>query len=194
MNIPPIIAAGDSPSWDDHSFFDNERNSISSANYTLKYSFRGAVGGCDVTATSRGSGWTASLSAVQTAAMNAGAIAILMFWQAYATGTAGRLLAGEGRLQVKPNLATLDVSMAFDGTSPAEKILAAIETEIAGRLAGNATIEYTIGTRSLKKEPMANLLSLRQTYKLIVLRERRRDNIKNGLGNPSRVGVRFGGK
>ena len=70
-------------------------------------------------------------------------------------------------------------------------MLDAIETLIESKGAADV-IEYTIGNRSLKKEPMAALLELQSRYQLIVSRERRAQQIANGLGNPQRLGVRFG--
>ena len=194
MKIPAIITAGDSATWLDVPFNDAQGNGVNSGTYTLKYSFRGPIGtaGIDLTATASGNGWSTTLSTTQSAAMNVGAVSQTWYWQAYATATGVRLTAGEGTLFVKPNLSGLTIgSTTYDGTSPAEKILAAIEAEILARATGGMTVEYTIGNRSLKKEPMAGLLTLRSQYRLTVSRERRAQAIANGLGNPGRVGVRF---
>jgi hypothetical protein len=189
MRIPSIITAGDTAQWSDVAFQDGLGNSVSGADYALAYSFRGPGTVLDLAGVPSGTGWAFTLSAAQSAAMNAGPANAIWYWQAAATKGSVRLTAGDGTLTVKPNLAAL--TGTYDGTSQAEKILAAIQTEINARLTGGATVEYTIGTRSLKKEPLASLMTLRSQYLSIVSRERRLQAIKNGLGNPGRVGVRF---
>ncbi|MEO8804648.1 MAG: hypothetical protein ABI433_01085 [Burkholderiaceae bacterium] len=194
MNIPGILVAGDSLTWVDYAFGDALGASVDAGAYSLAYSFRGpvAAAGLDVVGTPRGTGWSFTLTTAQSAAMNVGATPQTWYWQASATKAGARVTAGDGSLYVKPNLAGLTAgSSLFDGTSPAEKILAAIEAEITARATGGMTLEYTIGNRSLKKEPIGALLALRTSYKLIVSRERRGQQIANGLGNPGRVGVRF---
>jgi len=194
MRIPGILTAGDSLSWTDYAFGDSLGVVVDSSSYTLTYSFRGpaAAGGVDIVGTAKGSGWTFTITPTQSAAFNTGSTPLTWYWQAAATKAGVRVTAGDGSLFVKPNLAGLTAGSAtFDGTSQAEKILAAIEAEISARATGGMTLEYTIGNRSLKKEPMNALLQLRSTYKMIVARERRAQQIANGLGNPGRVGVRF---
>lgn len=92
-----------------------------------------------------------------------------------------------------PNLAALASSAAFDGRSQAETDLAAVRAEITARISGGATLEYTIGSRSLKKEPMTALVEIEQRCLRIVARERRAAGAANGLGNPGRISVRFTG-
>ena len=194
MKIPGTLTAGDSLTWVDYAFGDALGASVDSSAYSLAYSFRGpvAAAGLDVVGTPSGTGWSFVLTTAQSAAMNVGATPQTWYWQASATKAGVRVTAGDGSLWVKPNLAGLAAgSTLFDGTSAAEKILAAIETEITARATGGMTVEYTIGNRSLKKEPITALLTLRSQYKLIVSRERRGQQIANGLGNPGRVGVRF---
>lgn len=190
MKIPSLITAGDSVSWTDYAFPDPQGASVGSIDYTLTYSFRGPGTPLDLTGTSQGTGWLFNMTAAQSALFNAGNGNLTWFWQAYAVKALVRVTAGDGTLVVKPNFSVI-TSTTFDASSQAEKILKAIEAEIQARIDGGATVEYTIGTRSLKKEPLAELLKLRSSYRNIVSRERRSQMIKNGLGNPSRVGVRF---
>lgn len=192
MKIPAQIVAGDTITWRDVAFTDSSGNSVDSTAYTLQYSLRGPAAGVDVVATANGNGWQTQLTSVASAALNKGASALTWYWHAVATASGGvRVTAGDGVLLVKPNIANVGVSLPFDGTSQAEKDLAAVRGQISARIKGDATLEYTIGNRSLKKEPMANLLTIEQRCLRIVARERRAQAIKNGLGNPGRVGVRF---
>ncbi len=190
MRIPSSIIAGDSAQWQDLAFQDGLGANVGSADYTLSYALRGPYAAQDLGGTAFGTGWQFSLSTAASAALNTSSSNAVWYWQAVATKAGVRLTAGDGTLVVKPNLVALNAT-PFDGSSQAEKILTAIENEVQARITGGATLEYTIGTRSLKKEPMAELLKLRSAYRNIVARERRGQMIKNGLGNPARVGVRF---
>lgn len=191
MRIPAFITAGDSATWIDYAFNNALGDSIDATAYTLAYSFRGPLPtGLDLTGSVTGTAWTFTLTTAQSAALNAGAASAVWFWQAYATKAGVRLTAGEGQLVVRPNLAGIS-AVTFDGRSQAEQVLSTVEAAIAARVNGDFTIEYTIGTRSLKREPMANLIQLRDKYRFIVSRQRKAQMIANGLGNPTRLGVRF---
>ncbi len=192
MKIPAKITAGDTVSWTEDATAAADGTSIGSADYGLSFSFRGTGSGINVTGSASGTGWQLSLNATQTAAMNTTGALAQWYWQAYATKTSDstRRQVGDGRLIVLPNFAAL-TDNAFDGRSQAEKNLAAIETEINARITGSLTVEYTIGNRSLKKEPMTELLKLRSNLRLQVARERAAQSAANGLGNPSVAGIRF---
>lgn len=192
MRIPPFITAGDSAAWIDYPFADALGNPVDATAYTLSYSLRGpsAVGNVDITGSAQGTGWSFALTTAQSAALNTGTTVATWYWQAYAAKAGVRLTAGEGQLVVRPNLAGIGAA-TFDGRSQAEQILSTVEAAIAARINGDAVTEYTIGSRSLKKEPMAELIKLRDRYRLIVSRQRKAQQIANGLGNPSRLGVRF---
>jgi hypothetical protein len=193
MRIPAILTAGDSAAWVDYAFGDPlNGGSIDASSYTLSYSIRGPIAAAqlDLPGTASGTSWAFALTSAQSAAFNDSASPLKWFWQAYATKSGARVTAGQGVLLVRPNLAGFS-NAKFDGRSQAEQNLAAIEAEISARITGGATIEYTIGTRSLKKEPMAALMQLRSQYRLTVSRERRAQAIANGLGNPQKLGIRF---
>lgn len=190
MNIPNIITAGDTPSWVDNPFTDGLGASVDSSAYALTYSLRGADAAAkqDLVGTPSGTGWQLTLGQAASAAFNTGTINTRWYWVARATKAGVTLTAGEGVLVVKPNLATVNT---FDGRSTAEQVLSTVEAAILARTNGDMVTEYTIGSRSLKKEPMTALLQMRDKYRLIVSRERKAQAIKNGLGNPTRLGVRF---
>lgn len=193
MRIPSLITAGDSASWIDVAFADPAGSPVDSGSYSLAYSFRGpqATGGIDVTGTARGTGWALALTAAQSAAFNTGATPLTWYWQAVATKSGARITAGTGTLLVKPNLVALAANASFDGRSQAEQDLAAVRAEMSARITGGATVEYTIGNRSLKKEPMKELIAMEQRCLRIVARERKAAAAANGLGSSSRLGVRF---
>lgn len=194
MKIPTLITAGDSAGWVDSAFADSAGNAItSSGGWALSYSLRGpqASGGIDVAGSAQGTGWSVALTAAQTAALNTGTASLVWSWQAVATKGPARVTAGIGTLKVLPNLAALSAATLYDGRSLAEQQLDAIRAEISARINGGATLEYTIGSRSLKKEPMAALVLLEQRCLRIIAREKRAQSAANGLGNPKRLAVRF---
>ena len=193
MRIPSIITAGDTSTWIDTAFADGQGTLVDSGSYALTYSFRGPItgGNVDVNGTAKGTGWSVSLTSAQTAAMNNLAAAQTWYWQAFATKSGARVTAGTGTLLVRPNVAGLATNAVFDGRSQAEQDLSAIRAEMTARISGGATLEYTIGNRSLKKEPMSELIAMEQRCLRIIAREKRAAAAANGLGNPGRIGVRF---
>jgi hypothetical protein len=189
MNIPLILAAGDSASWTDTSFRTGDGKTVSSGEYSLSYSLRGGGAGVDLAAIASGAGWSTSISTEQSAALNTSASNAIWYWQAYASKAGERVLAGEGTLTIKPNFA--DLTGTFDGRTPAERDLDAVKAEISSRINGGATLEYSIGTRSLKKEPIAALMALQDRLQMAVNRQKAAQRIANGQGNPGKVLVRF---
>lgn len=192
MRIPARITAGDTVTWSEFALQSAFGAPINSGAYVLSFSFRGPVqaSGFDITGTANGGGWDMSISAGESGGMNAGTDVARWFWQAYATASSQRQTVGKGVLLVEPNLMGL-TGAAFDGRSKAEQILTQIDNTILARTTGGAVQEYTIGTRSLKYMPMADLLALKSRYQTIVARERKAQRLKNGLGSPDRIGVRF---
>jgi len=193
MRIPSVINAGDSIGWTDYSLTDSKGAPVDSGSYTLTYAFRGTVaaGNFDLAGTPSGTGWTFAMSIAQSTALNTGATALTWYWQAVATKSQVRVTAGTGTLLAQPNVAGMATEGTFDGRSQAEKDLAAIRAEMSARITGGATLEYTVGSRSLKKEPMAALVAMEQRCLRIVARERRASAGANGLGYSGRLGVRF---
>lgn len=194
MRIPSKITAGDAPSWTDVPLTLADGTNIGPATHTLAYSFRGPVqtANIDISSTVSGGGWLASLSAIQTAAFNTGNVPSVWYWQAYATeiATSKRTTVGDGQLTVKPNLAGLTTSV-FDGRTQNERDLAAVKAAISARVSGGMVLDYTIGSRNLKKEPVTALLALESRLKILVAREKNAQALANGLGNPGKSFVRF---
>ena len=196
MKILPQFAAGDSVTWLDDPFEALQGLSvipITSGSYALSYSLRGpTTGGLDLTGTAQGSGWQFTITPAQSAALNTGTTFVKWYWQAYATATGVRYQAGAGEIRVDPNFAALSAGAIYDGRSAEEIALANIKAEIAQRITGGGVIKYTIGNRSLEKEKMQDLLALQSRYEVIVARQKTRDAVRNGQGNPSKTFIRFG--
>jgi enamine deaminase RidA (YjgF/YER057c/UK114 family) len=192
MRIPYRITAGDTVNWTEFALTDPQGNAVTSADYTLTFSIRGPVAltpPLDVGGTPNGTGWDFTITTAQTASLNATNKPALWYWQATAVNGPVQLIMGSGQLGVAPNLAA--IAGVLDGRSNAKQILDQIETTIQARLSGNGVQEYTIGGRATKYMNMADLLALRSHYQLIVANERRAERLKNGLGAPDRIGVRF---
>lgn len=191
MEIPAIIVQGDTITWRDTPTQDNLGNSISSPLWTLTWYFAGHGHNLTVVSTAYSGGWETSLTSVQTAGLTVTTLTKQPYsWQATASYGASKVTIGTGMLHVEQNLAT--AANNYDGRTQSEIDLAAVQAEIRARISGGMTIEYEIGSRRLKKEPMTALLELESRLKMIVSKERQAQSIANGLGDPRNTFVRFG--
>lgn len=186
MKIPGEITAGDSISWDDSPTVNNLGDRIApDTSWTLKYDLRQTgVTNLTLTAATQGDGWRTTLSAAQSAAYAAGVV----YWQAYATNGSDRITLGAGQVQIKINLAAAANTVEF--RSQSQQDLEAVEAAIRALVSGGVK-SYTIGGRSVTKSDLAELIVWRDRVKLMVTNEKKADRIKNGLGNPSNIFVRF---
>lgn len=184
MKIPSKIIKGDSVEWTDFPGRDNLGNVVSPPDWTLTYSIRGQTV-LNLTAVADGVNWKTTLSAVQSAALGVG----VYFWQSHATRGSDRVTIGQGSFEVLPNLATEAAN--FDGRSQARKDLDAVQAAIRSMIAGGAVQEYTIGTRSIKKMTLSDLMKLESDLKFECKKEEQAELIRNGLGNPHKLFVRF---
>jgi hypothetical protein len=192
VRIPPTIRAGDTIRWRDLPTVDAFGAPLTSATHGLTYSLRtNTVGeGATVTGVPMDSGWEFTISAGTSAAFDAG----VWYFQAVATAFAGgeKTTLGSGQVEVLPNLDYAGSPGAFDGRSQAQKDLDAVQGAIRSLMSGGAVQEYRIGTRSLKRYELADLLALESKLKADVARENKAAMIANGLGNPHNLYVRFG--
>jgi hypothetical protein len=100
-----------------------------------------------------------------------------------------RLGAGSSRLKLRRPIQGQPA--AFDDRSRAEIDLSHVETAIRTLAQGGMVQEYSIGSRNLKRFRMAELLQLRDELKNEIAMERKRERIRQGLGNPGLAKVRF---
>lgn len=184
MRIPLKITAGDSVSWADFPFRDIWQNSVHAPDWTLKYAIRGAVT-LDLTAVGTGSEWWTSISAAQSNSLTPG----VYFWQCFVEKGSERITVGHGQLEVLPNMAT--ASAGFDGRSQARRDLEAVQAAMRAMISGGAVQRYAIGNRQVDKMTMSDLITLESKLKTEVAREEKAQKIKNGLGNPDNLFVRF---
>ena len=189
MQIPATIRAGSTVQWRDNEATDSLGNAITSSTYALTYylRFNAASEGATVAGTNYASGWQFTVAASTSAGFDAG----IWYWQAIATAGSVSHTLGAGQLTVEPALNYTGTPSAFDGRTQSQKDLDSVQATIRAIVAGGAVSEYNIGTRRLKKMPMADLVLLESRLKAEVVREKKAAMIANGLGNPHSLFVRF---
>lgn len=192
MNIPQKIQAGTTAIWVDDATVDIFGNAVDNSTHSLTYYLRSNTAGEGVTAVAvtYQSGWKTTLDTATTTGMDAG----VWYFQAVAVNLSDSsvLELGRGSFSVEASLTYSGTPGAFDGRSQAQKDLDAVQAAIRAIISGGAVAEYRIGTRSIKKYELSELLALESRLKAEVVREKKAEMIANGLGNPSSLFVRFG--
>jgi hypothetical protein len=165
---------------------------LTSATHGLTYFLRTNTNheGATVVGAAFDSGWEFTIPAATSVNFDAG----IWYFQAVATALAGgeKTTLGTGQVEVLPNLSYAGLPGPFDGRSQSQKDLEACQAAIRALMSGGAVQEYRIGTRSLKRYGLAELLALESQLKAAVARENKAAMIANGLGNPHNLYVRFG--
>ena len=187
--VPDLIYAGDTVVFDVPAFKDAIGTNITSGTYTLTWYARTntASEGATIVGTTESDGWRVTVPAATTTGFNAG----LWTWQAIATYSTVQYTAGRGQFTVKSSAYYTGSPGAFDDRSRAEIDLDYVEAAIRTLAQGGMVQEYTIGGRSLRRYKMQELLQLRDTLKNEIAMERKREKIRQGLGNPGLAKVRF---
>lgn len=179
---PTKLRAGDTWKW---------RREDLSADYpagtwTLKYRFKNATGGFEITATADGVNFAVTVTAATSGAYAAGEYA----WQAWVENGSEKYTVRTGTLDVLPDLRAGTATAALDTRSMARKLLDAVEAV----LANTATLDqqaYTIHGRSLTRIPRGELLEIRSKLKAEVAGEQRAEKLRKGLGGDNRIVVRL---
>lgn len=189
MGIPSSIRAGDTIKWRDAESKDVFGNEITSASWTLTYylRFNAASEASTVVGQAFGTGWEFTVSAGTSAGFDAGR----WYWQSVATSGSEKVTLGSGQLEVLPSLSYTGSATAFDGRSQARKDLEACQAAIRSLMTGGAVQEYKIGNRNLKRFDLSELIALESKLKADLVREERAEKIANGLGDPTKLYVRF---
>jgi hypothetical protein len=187
--VPDLIYAGDTVVFDVPAFKDSIGTSIDSGTYTLTWYARTntASEAATIVGVTEGDGWRVTVPAATTTNFDAG----LWTWQAIATYSTVQYTAGRGQFTVKATASYTGTPGAFDDRSRAEIDLDYVEAAIRTLAQGGMVQEYTIGGRSLRRYKMQELLQLRDTLKNEIALERKREKIRQGLGNPGLAKVRF---
>jgi hypothetical protein len=185
LNILSQMQSGDSATWDDEPTYDNLGNLIDST-WTLKYAIRQNEIALALTSVAHGSGWRTSITKANTALFKP----TVAYWQAYAEKGSERISLGSGQILFHPNIADAGAG-PFDGRTQSQKDLDAVRSAMRAKIANGAVAEYSIGNRSLRNMDLGELRAYESQLQARVNRELKADKIKNGLGNPSNIYVRF---
>lgn len=189
LNIPFKIIIGDTVTWNIEKLQGPDpltglATTYTNDVYTLSWALRGAVA-LNLTAVASGTGYRTTITSVQSEALTAGNY----FWQAFVTKAGNRVTIGSGQSQVVSNLAV--GTGVYDGRLEIEKMLDAVTAAIQARLTGGAVLKYQIKGRDLERDPIPDLILLRDRLKVEVARAKAADKIAQGLGDPRRLFVRF---
>lgn len=177
---PATVVAGDTVRW---------RKCLpqypTADGWTLKYRLINAQNHYDIVAFSAGDHeYEIDVLASTTAAWAPGTYA----WQAYVDNGSDRFTVGQGTLRVLPNLA--GQTAGYDARSHARRALEAIEA-VLERRASEAHLEYEIAGRRLRFIPVAELLALRDRYRMEVRAEEDAERAAAGLAPRNKIRVRF---
>lgn len=182
MELANLLTAGDTLN-----FTASVPDYPASAGWTLKYHLapRSAAGAAiDITAAAAGDDYLVQQSAVTTLAWGAG----YYTWSAYVEKSGERYTVSRGQLQIRA--ASSNMVAGVDDRTHARKVLDAIRAVIEGRASVDQQ-EYSIGSRSLKRTPMADLIMLENRYANMVKSEEAGERLAAGLGSGGNVRVRF---
>ncbi len=184
MNVPAIIYAGDTVKWNEPA----TPNYSSTAGWVASFAMRHSTGNDALNITGvadRAGGWNFTITAAQTAALHVNG----HWWQIAVTKDGERYTLGTGSLETKANIPAS--GNTYDGRTQAQIDLDAVRAEMRARITGGSVQEYSIGNRSLKKMPMADLIAMETKLKADVAREARADRLAKGMNSGRAVYVRF---
>ena len=167
---PAELRAGDTWKWTK-----TLADYAASAGWTLKYRFKNASAGFEITASAAGDDYSVTVAAATTTAYAAGSYDWIGWVEG---GSSEKYTVGTGVATVLPDLRSGLASAALDARSHARKALAAIEAWIESRDPGVG--EYEIAGRRMNYIPLTDLLKLRQHYKAEVAAEDRALKIARG--------------
>ena len=155
--------------------------------WTLKYRFKNAAGGFEITASASGDDYSVTVAAATTGAYASG----LYAWIAWVEGgTSEKYTVDTGTLTVNPDYRSGTSTAAFDDRTHARTVLDAIEAVIESRATKDQE-RYSIAGRELWRTPVAQLLKLRQHYKAEVAAQDAAEAIRNGLQTGRKIQFRI---
>lgn len=175
---PTTLTAGDTWTWE------RTLADYPAPTWVLSYRLLSQAGEIAISASADGSDHLVSVAKATTAAYKAG----LYKWFASVTDGTSRYQVGAGLVTVLPDPAA--AGAGFDPRSHARRVLEAIEAVIEGRATKDQE-EYSIGSRSLKRTPIAELLELRDRYRAEVRGEELAEGIANGQAAGQRLLARL---
>ena len=193
VTIPKKIIAGDYIQWTLNATQDHFCNAISSPDWSVVYYLRTNKQqfAATVNSTAYEDGFKFTIASNVTENFSAGT----WYYQAMANKSgAERQTIAQGTFEViASTLYSGNNPAAFDVRTQLRKDFDAIEATIRAIANGEAVQEYKIGTRSLKKFELSELIMLRDRYKRDLVKEEKSQKIANGLGNPHNLYIRTRG-
>jgi hypothetical protein len=126
----------------------------------------------------------ATLSAAASALFSVGTYA----WQASVSNGTERYTVAMGRLEIKPDFATLITG--YDARTHVKKVLDAIEAVLENR-ASEEQNYVMVGQTQITNIPHAELLALRSKYRAEYRNEQAAARLASGMASGNRVLVRF---
>lgn len=177
---PAELRAGDTWKWN------LDLADFPAGTWTLKYRFKNAASGFEITAGADGTTHAVSVAAAVTADYAAGGYDYVGWVEAGAE----KYTLRAGRIDVLANFRGVAAAAAHDGRSHAKKMLDAIEAWLENHDQGVA--EYEIAGRRMKYYAPDDLLVLRDKYRREVRLEEDARRAAAGLPSRAKLVVRFG--
>lgn len=154
--------------------------------WTLKYRFKSAAGGFEVTASASGTDHSVAVAAATSAGYTAGDYT----WTAWVEGgTSEKYTVDSGVCTLLPDYRAAAASAALDDRSHAKKMLDAIEAWLESR--DPAVASYEIAGRKMQYVPIAELIKLRSRYTLEVQAEINAAKLARGEGVGRKIQFRM---
>ena len=157
--------------------------------WTLKYRIIPPVAGTPITLTavtaSDGTSYRVTVAPATTAAYIAGDYS----WYAWVEKSGARVTIDDGLVTIKgdPNVIT-----TFDARTDARKVLDQLMAAYQSFTSSNGTIkEYSIGSRRMVYQTSTDILKDIDYWKNQVANEDALEKMRDGLGNPRNIGIRF---
>lgn len=176
---PESIRAGDTWRWT------RELSDYPAGTWTLKYRFRNASAGFEITAGADGTTHSVSVAASTTTGYAAGGYN----WIAWVESGDDKFTVAEGVTQVLADFRATAATAALDARTHAQKMLAAIEAWIES--SDPAVAEYEIMGRRMKFIPIGELMKLRGKYRIEVANEQAAARLARGEQIPRRIQFRI---
>ncbi len=156
-NIPTIIYAGTSISWQD------SYQQYPATEFTLKYTLRGPTA-LDITASAYGNDYKVELTPTDTENWIPGHY----WWYAIIEKQNFSIVIASGETEILPNPQT--ISSPFDGRSQIKRILDTLQAVMEGR-ASEKDLELEINGRRIKKMSHQELIEAYKLYKELYKQE-----------------------
>ena len=182
---PSEVRAGDTWKWT------KSLPDYPASAWTLKYRFKSALGGFEITATADGADHSVEVSASTTAGYHA--LAGIMSWVAWVEGgTSEKYTVDSGVSTINPDYRNGTSTAALDDRSDARVIYDGLMSAYQSAVTSRAFVaEYEIAGRRMKFESRAGWLKEINYWKSRVDAETAAEALKNGLATGRRIQFRI---